>query len=150
DQSEYEKAIEKLSEGIEIVSDSWFNDLDPIDQGNLLGKWGGLNDPTAKYIGSWGGYRIFTGKFKNVSTRRIANGFGVAFTHQTGSFVYPEQPNRRNIPPSVAIHGDMPTLKAFLRISSMYDNNIVGVLYNRFRTKYAVINEVDNLPGEQS
>ncbi|PSJ15981.1 hypothetical protein, partial [Nitrosomonas supralitoralis] len=144
EQSEYETAIEKLSEGIEIVSDSWFNDLDPIDQGNILGKWGGLRDPKAKYIGSWGNYRIFTGKFKNVSTRRVANGFGVAFTNQD------ILPNSRQIPTSVAVHGDMDTLKAFLRISSMHHNNIVGVLYNIALKKDKVIKIAMELQGEQS
>lgn len=150
EQSEYEKALEKLSEGIEIVSDSWFSDLDPIDQGSLLGKRGGLNDPKAKYIGSWGSYRVFTGKFKNPFTKRVANGFGVAFTSQSGSFVIPGEPGRRNIPTSVAVHGDMLTLKAFLRISSMRDNNIIGVLYNIAARKDKVIEMAKELHGEQS
>ncbi|WP_293006021.1 hypothetical protein [Nitrosomonas sp.] len=150
EQSEYEKALEKLSEGVEIVGDNWFNDLDVVDRENLLGKLGGLNDPKAKYIGSWGGYRVFAGKFKNPLSKRIANGFGVAFTNQSGSFVYPGDPSRRNIPTSIAVHGDMLNLKAFLRMASMSKDNILGVFYHRATRKDRVIEMAKELQGEQS
>ncbi|MER2512337.1 MAG: hypothetical protein ABTQ25_07960, partial [Nitrosomonas ureae] len=150
EQSEYEKALEKLSEGVEIVGDSWFSDLEGVDQENLLGKWGGLADPKAKYIGSWGSYRIFTGKFKNPLSKRVANGFGVAFTSQSGSFVYPGEPGRRNIPTSIAVHGDMLNLKAFLRMASMSKDNIIGLRYHVAGRKDKVIEMAKELQGEQS
>lgn len=148
--SEYEQALDKLSAGVEIVDDGWFSALDSVDQENLLSKWSGLADPNAKFIGSWGGYHVFTGKFKNVTSRRMGNGYGVVYTELKGSFVYPDDPGRRSIPGSTSLHGDMRDLKAFLRIASMNNDNVIGVRYNIIGREDKVVEVAKKLSSEQS
>lgn len=148
--SEYEQALDKLAAGVEIVDDSWFGALDPIDQGNLLSRWGGLGDPEAKFIGSWGGYRVFAGKFRDKLSKRTKKGYAVAYTTMTGSFVNPDDSKRRFIPNSAPVYGDERFLKAFMRLASMRADSVYTVLYHVIGDESRVIEEANKLSGEQS
>ena len=148
--SEYEQALDKLAAGVEIVDDGWFGALDPIDQGNLLSRWGGLGDPEAKFIGSWGGYRAFTGKFKDKLSKRTKKGYAVVFTTMSGSFVNPDDNKRRFMPNSAPVHGDERFLKAFMRMASMRADSVYTVLYHIVGSESRIVEEANKLSGEQS
>lgn len=148
--NEYDDALDKLADGVEIIDDGWFEKLDPVDQGNILGRWGGLGDLNARFIGSWGNYRVFVGKFRNVSTRRLGNGYGVVYAEMAGSLVDPDNPRRRRIPLSIGVHGDIRDLKAFMRLASINNNDVVGVRFRLFEDKSWVIESVKQLSGMQS
>lgn len=148
--SEYEQALDKLAAGVEIVDDGWFGELDPIDQGNLLSRWGGLGDPEAKFIGSWGGYRVFAGKFRDKLSKRTKKGYAVAFTTMTGSFINPDDNKSRFMPNSAPVYGDERFLKAFVRMASMHNDSVYAVLYNIIGWESKIVDEANKLSGEQS
>ncbi|MDC8446085.1 MAG: hypothetical protein LV471_09205 [Nitrosomonas sp.] len=145
--SEYAQALDKLSAGVEIVDDGWFGALDHDAQRSLLG-WGGVADPNAKFIGSWGGYRVFAGKFKDKLSRRTKKGYAVAYATATKSFISDD--NRKFIPNSAPVHGDERLLKAFMRMASMNDNQVYSVYYNMIGDEARVVEEANKLSGEQS
>ncbi|WP_292992640.1 hypothetical protein [Nitrosomonas sp.] len=148
--SEYEQALDKLAAGVEIIDDGWFGALDPVDQENLLSRWGGLGDPEAKFIGSWGGYRVFTGKFRDKLSKRTKKGNSVAYTTMTGSFVNPDDNKSRFMPNSAPVHGDERFLKAFMRMASMHNDSVYAVLYNIIGRESKIVEEANKLSGEQS
>lgn len=148
--SEYEQALDKLATGVEIIDDGWFGALDPVDQENLLSRWGGLGDPEAKFIGSWGGYRVFTGKFRDKLSKRTKKGYAVAYTAMTGSFADPDNSKRRFIPNSAPVYGDERFLKAFMRLASMRADSVYTVLYHVIGDESRVVEEANKLSGEQS
>lgn len=147
--SEYDRALDKLAAGVEIVDDGWFGALDPADQENLLSRWGGLGDPEAKFIGSSGGYRVFTGKFKDKLSNRTKKGYAVVFTTMTGSFVNPSDNKSRLMPNSSPVYGDERFLKAFIRMASMHADSVYAVLYNIVGRESKVVEEANKLSSEQ-
>lgn len=148
--SEYEQALDKLAAGVEIADDGWFGALDPVDQGNLLGRWGGLGDPEAKFIGSWGGYRVFAGKFKDKLSKRTKKGYAVVFTTMSGSLANPDDNKSRFMPNSIPVYGDERFLKAVMRMASMHKNSVYAVLYNIIGRESKIVEEANKLSGEQS
>jgi len=148
--SEYEQALDKLATGVEIIDDGWFGALDPVDQENLLSRWGGIGDPEAKFIGSWGGYRAFAGKFKDKLSKRTKRGYSVIFTTMTGSFADPDDSKRRFVPNSAPVYGDERFLKAFMRLASMRADSVYTVLYHVIGDESRVVEEANKLSGEQS
>lgn len=145
--SEYDQALDRLADGIKIIDDGWFSKLDPVDQGNILSRWGGIGDPDAKFVGSWGGYRVFTGKFRNVSTKRKANGYAVVFADMTGTLLTSD--NKRIIPNSAPVHGDERFLKAFMHMASMNNNQVYTILYHVVGRESKVVQEANKLSSEQ-
>lgn len=145
---EYDQALDRLAADVEIVDDGWFFSLDPVDQGNLLSRWGGIGDPEAKFIGSWGGYRVFTGKFRNISTKRKANGYAVVFADMTGTLLTSD--NKRFIPNSAPVHGDERFLKAFMHMAKMNNNQVYTILYQVVGRESKIVQEANKLSSEQS
>ncbi|AEJ01297.1 hypothetical protein Nit79A3_1465 [Nitrosomonas sp. Is79A3] len=145
--SEYEQALDKLSAGIEIVDDGWFDALDPVDQGNLLSSWG-MRDPNAKFIGSWENYRVFAGKFRG-KTKRVSKGYAVVYTRQSGTFLIPGSTSRE-IPSAFSVHGDMREVRAFIKLAQMFGDDPRFVRWNVYGDEGRIIREANKLSGEQS
>ncbi len=145
--SEYEQALDKLAAGVEIVDDGWFDALDPVDQGNLLGSWG-MRDPNAKFIGSWENYRVFAGKFRG-KTKRVSKGYAVVYTRQSSTFLIPGSTSRE-IPSAVPVHGEMRDVRAFIKLAQMFGDDPRFVRWNVFGDEGRIIREANKLSGEQS
>lgn len=145
-ENEYQDAINKLAAGVEIVDDGWFGSLSDAEKNELLGSWY-LKDENAKFLGSWDTYRVFSGKFKNFKTNRVAKGYAVVYTKppldegdRWGITVQP-------------FHGELQDVKAFLRLSFYQENNIRKTAYSLFyshSSKESVIAVAKALSGVQA
>jgi hypothetical protein len=152
--NKYQQAITTLSDGVEFVDDGWFDGFEQEDRDNILSRYS-LNDKTAKFLGSYGGYRIFSGKFKNRKTKRIGTGFGVMYTELTGSLKddYGERYSTRHIPTPYFIHGELQDVKAAIKIAIDRDNSLNGVIWDMFSgwdgSEARVIKAADKIAGNQ-
>lgn len=104
---QYADAITSLAKRVTLVADSWWEDLQrdiPTDsywvQNEFDRKTG------AEYVGSWNGFVVFKGVFKNRNTARKAKGYLVIRSSSVTRMVMDSMP----------VHGDLATLKAFLAI----------------------------------
>jgi len=121
-ETEYQRSVSELSNGIGIVDDGWFGKLDEQSQYGVLRYC--LNDKNAKFIGSYGDYRVFSGKFRNKKTRRVAKGFAVIQESQNGHI--------NSFPGASFFHGDIQELKAAIRISMTKGMTLYSVEWNFF------------------
>ncbi|MGZ8220081.1 MAG: hypothetical protein ACXWT0_00385 [Methylobacter sp.] len=149
--SKYGQAITTLAEGIDIVDDGWFDDLEQEDRDNIQGRYS-LNDRNAKFLGSLFGYRVFSGKFKNRKTKRIGKGYAVIYTEVTGSML--DSHGSRHIPSPYFIHGELQDVKAAIKIAIANENSINSVVWTMFsgwtNSEAKVIEAADKISGNQS
>lgn len=153
--SAYEEAIDFLGQGVDIEDDGWFNALDDDEKFAILGdsfNYSRIGDKDAKYLGSWGFFRIFTGKFRNQS-RRMAKGYSVCYENRWNlkdtSVDY-----QKIVPPYfVAFHGDIKSLKAALKIAKeSFGGEIYQVVWRMFyKNSYEgdIIREANKLRSAQ-
>ncbi|MCA9422204.1 MAG: hypothetical protein KC592_14370 [Nitrospira sp.] len=123
DQEEkYRDAIESLSAGVDIVDDGWFDGLSDGDKA-LLVRFSLRSDSNYKFLGSWRGYRVFTGKFMGRTTRRKSKGYMV--NDHVGDVI------ESTVPRGSSFHVEEKELKAIMRISA--DSNEVDIHSARYR-----------------
>lgn len=143
-ENEYQRSVSELSNGIGIVDDGWFGKLDDQSQYGILIYC--LRDKNAKFIGSYGDYRVFSGKFKNKKTRRIAKGFAVIQESQNDHL--------NSFPGASFFHGDIQEMKAAIRISMTKSMTLSSVEWNFFSGRDAdkprVIDVFKNMEGSLS
>jgi hypothetical protein len=142
-ESKYQAALNALADGIEIVDDGWFSNLDQESMNFVLdrfGGYGGIGDKNAKFVGSWQGFRVFAGKFKSRQSRRVSKGYTIAYEPRENTLK-----NDRgyfNIPQFEPIHGDLINIKAALRIAKeSYNFEIYQVAWRLFG-KYDARNDI--------
>jgi hypothetical protein len=124
---QYQDAVKKLSAGVDIVDDGWFDDLDQYRRDSMLGSYE-LGDKKAIYLGSWGKYKVFSGKFRNPKTKRFSKGYSVS-----------EASNDRIFDFSPMIE-PLATVKAILKIAeaeglsayNVYMSNFIWTTDHRF------------------
>lgn len=159
-EKQYQDAVKRLSSGIEIVKDSWFNDLEQEDRDNLHGNYA-LRDKEAVYLGSWGDYHVFSGKFKSRVTKRTSKGYAVCYTLRTGTFLIGETDyfgrsgQRRQIPNCYPVHAELPVVKAAMRVSrdNYQDdfNSVIWRLFNDYTSDNGkmieLANQIIGVPG---
>ena len=117
-----------------------FDDLDKV----TILDWT-LRNMKTQYLGSWGHYHVFSGKFKNWSTRRIAKGYAIIFTRQENTLA--DGNGSREIPRAFAIHGELRHAKALIRLSNLELDGISRVYWHG-RTNRAYIKAAKRLSGE--
>ena len=77
-QNKYQNAVEKLAAQVTLADDGWFDNLDDESKRYLVsGQYYYLTDKDAKFVGSWGDFRVFSGKFISRKTKRKMKGFSV-------------------------------------------------------------------------
>ena len=124
---QYQDAIKQLSAGVDIVDGGWFDDLDQYRRDSMLGSYA-LGDKKAVYLGSWGKYKVFSGKFRNPKTKRFTKGYSVSETSNDRIFDFSPM-----IEP-------LATVKAILKIAdaegisayNVYMNNFIWTTGQRF------------------
>ena len=78
----------------------------------------------AKYFGSFGRYRVFTGVFRNPATKRNATGYLVAEISDDGEMaIFGE---------SAAVHGDLETVQACIATAVRTGDSVQNTNYRFF------------------
>jgi hypothetical protein len=127
--AQYEDAINKLSDGIDIVDDGWVDSLSDIDKESLFERSLGAKSD-AKFVGSWGDFRVFSGKFRNILTRRVSKGYRII--HVPGNTLV-NQDGKRFIPYGGVFHLEVSEIKAAMRMAKeSFSNDISRVSYSIF------------------
>lgn len=134
--SEYQQAIEKLATGIDIVDDGWFDGLEQADKDNILDKgYFGFGDPDAKFVGSWNGFRVFSGKFNKFGTKRKAKGFAVTWTLKTATLATSDPSGywgkSREILRAIGFHGGETEMKAVMHVAEEKMNKDIFEAYRQ-------------------
>lgn len=127
EQAQYKFAVEQLAKKVSIVDDGWFNDLDQADKDNITGygyfNYYGLGDDL-KFIGSWQGFRVFSGKIKRFGNKRKSKGYSVVYTPKTGS-LFNQDTGSRSLLTGCPFHGSIEEMKAVMLIAQQhYENDI--------------------------
>ena len=117
-ESQYQDAIKRLSAGVEIVDDGWFDSLDLITKRDVSTNYGTTKNTL--YLGSWGKYKFFSGKFKSKKTKRMSKGYAVSET-LNDSFIH-----------LFPIIEDLPTVKAIIKISDAEKGSVSNVYYTNY------------------
>ena len=131
EKAQYEDAIKKLADGVQIVDDGWWASLSDSDM-DLLEYISDSDDPPV-FEGSLNSLRVFSGKFKNYETRRVGNGYAIIESEVASLH---SGRGSRSIPPRVVMHGiSDDELKAAIRIidgdSGIRISNAKYELFNR-------------------
>jgi hypothetical protein len=148
--AQYEDAIKKLSDGVEIIDDGWVDALPEFDKESLFDRSLGAKS-NAKFVGSWHDFRVFSGKFRNIVTRRVSKGYRIIYV--PGNALV-NQDGKRFIPYGGAFHLEMSEIKAAMRMAEelfLYD--IARVSYSIFASiayKETVIEYADKLAWSES
>ena len=124
---QYNDAVSKLSEGVDIFDDGWFDDIDQYRRDSMLGSYA-LGDKKAIYLGSWGKYKVFSGKFRDPKTKRFSKGYSVSEAADYRIFDF------------APIIEPLATVKAILKIAeaeglsayNVYMNNFIWTTDHRF------------------
>jgi hypothetical protein len=150
----YQNALRVLADGVEIVDDGWFSGLDDISKDALFNDgWGSIGDKNAKFVGSWNGFRVFSGKFKaQIKPRRVANGYKIAYELRQNSLK-----NERgyiSTPDFSVIQGDISKVKVGMRIAkASYDNDMYRVawsIFGPYDSRSTIIVEAQKIKPEGS
>ncbi|SEN73839.1 hypothetical protein [Nitrosomonas marina] len=148
--TQYDEAIKKLSDGVEIIDDGWFDGLSEIDK-DLIFNFSIRRKSGAEFIGSWNGYRVFKGKFRSRKTNRVSKGYEIIYAPES-SFL--DNDGRRRVPHGGTFHEEMDAIKAALRIArDAFSNNIYAVSYKVFGNlayKVEVIDYAGHIFGGES
>lgn len=104
---QYTAAIAALAKRVVLAADSWWEDLQRDHPQESYWVKNEFDRKTgAEYVGSWNGFVVFKGVFKNRNTDRKAKGHLVIRANSV----------LRMVMDSMPVHGDLSTLKAFLAI----------------------------------
>lgn len=106
----YEASVEKLAASVQIVKDGWYDGLSENGRAFLITRMGYDMKNNAKplvYVGSFAGYRVFSGVVLNGNTKRHSAGYMVVDNA-------PDDVTER--PLSRSFHGTEAELKVFLRL----------------------------------
>ncbi|SEN75407.1 hypothetical protein [Nitrosomonas marina] len=148
--AQYENAIKKLSDGVEIIDDGWFDALPEIDKDMLL-SYSFRRNSSAEFIGSWNGFRVFKGKFRSRKTRRVSKGYEIIYAPES-SFL--DDDGRSRVPHGGTFHEEMDAIKAALRIArEALSNDIYRVSYKAFANyahKSEIIDYANQIFGGES
>ncbi len=137
-ESQYQDAIKRLSAGVDIVDDGWFESTTDDFKSTLLGK-SGLKDKAAIYLGSWKQYKVFSGKFKSKKTKRTGKGYSII--NGTDRFY--------NFP----IIESLLIVKAVLKITDYNNSSVSATYYSNFifapdHTEFTnIANQIIGVPG---
>lgn len=135
-ETQYQRALAYLAAKAPVTKDDWFDTLDR--SGDLYDTltsyvlWKAKKG-SAQYVGSSGDYRVFSGVFRNGTTKRNAKGFMVVDVRErddSGSF-------GRSIPQHEAVHGDMETVQAVIALAQRDGTGLFSAMWNYFRDSFA-------------
>ncbi|MFA5920126.1 MAG: hypothetical protein WC856_02395 [Methylococcaceae bacterium] len=150
-ESQYQDVIKRLASDVELVDDGWFGNLEERMQQYLIAGGGRINDPNAKYIGTWHNQRVFSGKFKPAyGPRRVKKGFAV------GKFADSEGPgNGITLYPLLQ---DLNIVKAILSLAehdnASFSNTIAGLFMTDWKSgkqdpnKEMIVRSANRIFGE--
>ena len=130
-QEQYDEAVKSLAARVTIVDDGWFDGLEEEDRNNILtSRYYSIGDDV-KFVGSWGGYRVFSGKIKKFGTKRKAKGYAVGYTLRTGTMLTGESSTysggygAREVFHSCGFHWSVVEMKATMLVShELFGNDI--------------------------
>jgi hypothetical protein len=111
-EAEYRAALAWLADRVTITHDNWFNEVDRSTYAFDLFKSYTLNKEKTRapaYVGSSGEFKVFSGAYAKLGTRRYSKGWQVV--------QYDPQSDR--IPDSTVVHGDMETVRAVIAIAKI-------------------------------
>ena len=126
---QYGKALEFLAGKVNLAADDWYSTLDPASElygvlhSYILSRNRGKD--AAKYVGSSGKYRVFSGTFRNRNTKRNARGF-LVINLDIGDR------GRRAIPDHEVVPGDIKYAKAMIAIAERDSASLSNVWFNYF------------------
>lgn len=129
EEDQYGEALDLLAGKVNFAADDWYSTLDPASElygvlhRYILSRNRGKD--AAKYVGSSGEYRVFSGTFRNRSTKRNAKGFLVINLNIGGR-------GRNAIPDNEAVPGDIKHAKAMIAISEHDSTSLSSVWFNYF------------------
>lgn len=129
EEEQYGKAIDLLAGKVNLVADDWYSTLDPASElydvlhSYILSRNRGKD--AAKYVGSSGKYRVFSGTFRNMNTKRNARGFLVINLDIGGR-------GRWAIPDHEVVPGDIKYAKAMIAIAERDSASLSNVWFNYF------------------
>jgi hypothetical protein len=152
-ESRYQDAIKQLSGDVNIVDDGWFSGLDDNEKELVLYEsYGGVRDKNAKFLGSWGFFRVFEGKFKN-ENRRVAKGYTICYENRWSLRDTSTSYNRIVVPGFTPLFGDIETIKAAMKIAKeSFDGEIYQVAWRFFgknNFKGDIIEQAKKISGNQ-
>jgi hypothetical protein len=141
-EAKYRAALAWLADRVTITHDNWFNEVDrttyffDLFQAYVLGK---EKTRAPAYVGSSGDFKVFSGAFAKLGTRRYAKGWIIA----TG-----EEREGDRIPENIVVHGDMELVRAVIAVAKINGTGPQSAFYSYFwnsRGKDMVIQLVDGL-----
>lgn len=110
EEEKYAGSIARLSAAVTFTNDDWYANLTESQKRPVSMNLGWREADNAVYVGAWGEYRVFSGKFCNARTGRQGKGYKVFHTVDGGQFW------SNNVQ---AFHGSLEELKAFLSLSEI-------------------------------
>ncbi|KVN83514.1 hypothetical protein [Burkholderia ubonensis] len=140
-EAKYEAAIAWLAERAPITKDNWFETVDTSTywfsmlEAYALGK---EKTRTPVYIGSSGDFKVFSGVFTKLGTRRYAKG---------NMIVWGQEAQDQNVPENIAVHGGLETVSAVIAVAKINGTGPSTAYYRYFWPRDSETRIIDLVDG---